>query len=296
MGWIMDFKKLEEKQSRFNNTVVKNIFDKIENQIKSSVGPLHMAVSEDNKEFSETQEFTKLLDTIKRAKNERWIMDDNSKTVMNEGRGSIAAITNDITDVSLYLILKALKTNNKIVLFVEDKIHEVTKKIIEIVNNECKEEKYNTYIDYCEYKDFKEIYDYADKFESFIFINNMDKYFKFTDKVKDKSIIYSSYGTMSLYLDDKNLKDELLKMDEYVFNNNIELDLIKEMSVEEAVERINKNIDNYAAVIFTKDTKKAYYFIENVNAKQVFVNRNPDKEYVFEIDDEKLTNLKRIYI
>ena len=132
----MDFKKLEEKQSRFNNTVVKNIFDKIENQIKSSVGPLHMAVSEDNKEFSETQEFTKLLDTIKRAKNERWVMDDNSKTVMNEGRGSIAAITNDITDVSLYLILKALKTNNKIVLFVEDKIHEVTKKIIEIVNND----------------------------------------------------------------------------------------------------------------------------------------------------------------
>ena len=101
---------------------------------------------------------------------------------------------------------------------------------------------------------------------------------------------------MSLYLDDKNLKDELLKMDEYVFNNNVELDLIKEIDVKEAVERINKNIDNYAAVIFTKDTKKAYYFIENVKAKQIFVNRNPDKDYVFEIDDEILTYLKRIFI
>ncbi|MBR2704045.1 MAG: hypothetical protein IKE91_01080 [Clostridia bacterium] len=292
----MDVKKLEKEQSKFNTKVVKEIFEKIEKEFKSKVGPLHMAVSEDNKEFSETQEYSKLLDTISRAKKEDWIMDNNSKTTIYEGLGSIGVISNDVSDVSLYLILKALKTHNRLVLFVEDKIHEVTKKIIEIVNNVCKEEKYNTYIDYCEYKDFKELYDYADKFETFIFVNNIEKYFKFTDKVKDKNVIYSSYGTMSLYLDDKNLKDELLRMDEYVFNNNIELDLIKEVDVEEAVERINKNLDNYAAVIFTKDTKKAYYFIENVKAKQVFVNKNPYKDYLFEIDDEKLTKLKRIYI
>ena len=97
-------------------------------------------------------------------------------------------------------------------------------------------------------------------------------------------------------MDDKNLKDELLSMDEYVFNNNIDLDLIKEVSVEEAVERINKNIDNYAAVIFTKDTKRAYYFIENVKAKQVFVNRNPDKDYIFEVDDRDFVYKKNIYI
>lgn len=292
----MDVKNLGIEQSKFNDKVVKEIFDKVEIKIKSKVGPLHIAVSEDNNAFSETQEYSRLLETISRVKNEDWIMDNNSKTTIYEGLGSIAAITNDVSDCSVYLILKALKTHNKLVLFAEDKVHKVTKKIIEIVNNVCKEENYNTYIDYYEYKDFKEVYDFADKFETFIFINNIDKYFKFTDKVKDKNVIYSSYGTMSLYLDDKNLKNELLKMDEYVFNNNVELDLIKEIDVKEAVERINKNIDNYAAVIFTKDTKKAYYFIENVKAKQVFVNRNPDKDYVFEIDDKCLTYLKRIFI
>ncbi|MBR2744203.1 MAG: hypothetical protein IKE01_02760 [Clostridia bacterium] len=292
----MDIKKIEKEQSKFNINTIREIFDKIEIEIKSKVGPLHMSVSEDNNEFSETQEYSKLLETISRAKKEDWIMDNNSKTVMYDGLGSIGAITNDVSDVSLYLILKALKTHNKLVLFVEDKIHEVTKKIIEIVNNACKEEEYDTYVDYYEYEDFKEIYDYADKFETFIFVNNIDKYFNFTDKVKDKNVVYSSYGTMSLYLDDKNLKDELLNMDEFVFNNNIDLDLIKEVPVEEAVEMINKNIDNYSAVIFTKDTKKAYYFIENTKAKQIFVNKNPYKDYLFEIDDEKLTKLKRIYI
>lgn len=292
----MDIRNIKIEQSKYNIKLVNEIFDKIENQIKTSVGPLHMAVSEDNKEFSETQEYSNLINTINRAKEEDWIMKNNSKTLMYDGLGSIAAVTDDRSDVSLYLILKALKTHNNLVLFVNDKVHEVTKKLIEIVNKICKEDSYNTYIDYYEYKDFKEIYDYSDYFETIVFVSNIDKYFEYTDKVKDKNIIYSSYGTMSLYLDDKNLKDELLSMDEYVFNNNIDLNLIKEVSVEEAVDRINKNIDNYAAVIFTKDTKRAYYFIENVKAKQVFVNRNPDKDYIFEVDDRDFIYKKNIYI
>lgn len=292
----MDIRNIKIEQSKYNIKLVNEIFDKIENQIKTSVGPLHMAVSEDNKEFSETQEYSNLINTINRAKEEDWIMKNNSKTLMYDGLGSIAAVTDDRSDVSLYLILKALKTHNNLVLFVNDKVHEVTKKLIEIVNKICKEDFYNTYIDYYEYKDFKEIYDYSDYFETIVFVSNIDKYFEYTDKVKDKNIIYSSYGTMSLYLDDKNLKDELLSMDEYVFNNNIDLNLIKEVSVEEAVDRINKNIDNYAAVIFTKDTKRAYYFIENVKAKQVFVNRNPDKDYIFEVDDRDFIYKKNIYI
>ena len=292
----MDIRNIKIEQSKYNIKLVNEIFDKIENQIKTSVGPLHMAVSEDNNEFSETQEYSNLINTINRAKEEDWIMKNNSKTLMYDGLGSIAAVTDDRSDVSLYLILKALKTHNNLVLFVNDKVHEVTKKLIEIVNKICKEDSYNTYIDYYEYKDFKEIYDYSDYFKTIVFVSNIDKYFEYTDKVKDKNIIYSSYGTMSLYLDDKNLKDELLSMDEYVFNNNIDLDLIKEVSVEEAVDRINKNIDNYAAVIFTKDTKRAYYFIENVKAKQVFVNRNPDKDYIFEVADRDFVHKKSIYI
>ena len=292
----MDIRNIKIEQSKYNIKLVNEIFDKIENQIKTSVGPLHMAVSEDNKEFSETQEYSNLINTINRAKEEDWIMKNNSKTLMYDGLGSIAAVTDDRSDVSLYLILKALKTHNNLVLFVNDKVHEVTKKLIEIVNKICKEDSYNTYIDYYEYKDFKEIYDYSEYFETIVFVSNIDKYFEYTDKVKDKNIIYSSYGTMSLYLDDKNLKDELLSMDEYVFNNNIDLDLIKEVSVEEAVDRINKNIDNYAAVIFTKDTKRAYYFVENVKAKQVFVNRNPDKDYIFEVADRDFIYKKNIYI
>ena len=292
----MDIRNIKIEQSKYNIKLVNEIFDKIENQIKTSVGPLHMAVSEDNNEFSETQEYSNLINTINRAKEEDWIMKNNSKTLMYDGLGSIAAVTDDRSDVSLYLILKALKTHNNLVLFVNDKVHEVTKKLIEIVNKICKEDSYNTYIDYYEYKDFKEIYDYSDYFKTIVFVSNIDKYFEYTDKVKDKNIIYSSYGTMSLYLDDKNLKDELLSMDEYVFNNNIDLDLIKEVSVEEAVDRINKNIDNYAAVIFTKDTKKAYYFVENVKAKQVFVNRNPDKDYIFEVADRDFIYKKNIYI
>ena len=92
----MDVKNLGIEQSKFNNKVVKEIFDKVEIEIKSKVGPLHIAVSEDNNAFSETQEYSRLLETISRVKNEDLIMDNNSKTTIYEGLGSIAAITNDV--------------------------------------------------------------------------------------------------------------------------------------------------------------------------------------------------------
>ena len=292
----MDIKKLQKNQSKFSLKQAKEIFDKIENKMKKNVGQLHMAIANDNAEHSQTQEFSRLIDVITNAKKEVWIMDKNSATTMHEGVGSIAAIINDTSDVSLYLILKAIKTHNKIVLFVDGKIHEATKMLIEIINSVCNEEKYDTYIDYHEYGDFKEIYEYTDKFDIFVFINNLNNYIKFTEKTKHANVIYSSYGTMSLYLDDKNLESELLRMDEYVFNNNINLDLIRNGTVEEAVQKINSNLHNYCAVIFTKDTKKAYYFIENIKADKIFVNRNPDKDYVLHLDDDLFTTRKEIFI
>lgn len=255
-----------------------------------------MAISEDNKEFFETEEYTKLLSILDRARSELWIMEENSKTIKYDGIGSIAAITDGNMETSFYLILKALKTHNKLVLFSNDKIRESTRKIIQIVNSVCNEEKYNTYIGYCEYNDIEELFENSNQFDVHIFINVIDKYRKFKEKARYHKVIYSSFGTMSLYLDNKNLKSELLNMDDYVFNNNIDLDLIKETTVEEAVERINKNTDNYSAVIFTKDTQKAYYFIENVKAKQIFVNRNPGNDYVFEMDDTEFVVKKRVFI
>ena len=179
--------------------------------------------------------------------------------------------------------------------FVEDRIHDTSKKIIEIVREICKKNNYNFSSDYVEYKSIGQLCEYSDYFNLYVFIDKLDYYLKFKSKVHN-NLIYSSYGKMSLYMDDRDLKDELSQMDKFVFDNNINLDLIKEVPVQEAVERINKNLDNYCVVIFTKDTKKAYYFIENVKAKQIFVNKNPYMNYKFDIDEEKLVIRKRIYI
>ena len=191
----MDIRNIKIEQSKYNIKLVNEIFDKIENQIKTSVGPLHMAVSEDNIEFSETQEYSNLINTINRAKEEDWIMKNNSKTLMYDGLGSIAAVTDDRSDVSLYLILKALKTHNNLVLFVNDKVHEVTKKLIEIVNKICKEDSYNTYIDYHEYKDFKEIYDYSDYFKTIVFVLEI---LEILEKDKFESVSFSLVLNLSI--------------------------------------------------------------------------------------------------
>jgi len=292
----MKIDKFKRPVDKFNKKIVEEIIRGIEVKIKENVSALHLAVNKDNEEYAETEEFSRLINTIERIKKEDWIMEKNTRTTKYEGLGNIAVISESKPDLCLYMIIKALKTNNGIAFLLDEKIHVASKKIIEYVEEICRKNDYEFNVDYMEYKETKDIINTTDYFNTYLFINKQEAYFKFSESIHDKNVIYSSYGTMSLYLDDKKLKDELLRMDEFVFKNNIDLDLIKDMSVEDAVRKINKNIDNYGVVIFTKDTNKAYYFIENTNAKQIYVNKNPYREYLFDVEDEKLTKVKKIFI
>ena len=96
--------------------------------------------------------------------------------------------------------------------------------------------------------------------------------------------------------DYSNLKNTLLEIDNYVYDNNIELEVYKDKNVKEVVEQINIGKHNYCAVIFTKNKEDAYYFIKNVKAEKIFVNKKLSVEYEFELSDEDLTICKKIYI
>ena len=292
----MNFKNINNMKSKFNIDIVKKIFSDIEDLLKQELGPIHMAIREDNKEFLETSEYQKILNVVNRALAEDWIMENSNTKVRYSSIGNIGLVSDGKPEAVLYMALKALKTHNNIVFYVKEDKHQSTDMIIKIVKKACEVNKYNTAIDYIEYTSIDELNKYVKNINQFIFINKYADLEKFRGKNPEVSTLYSSYGTMSLYLDDKDLKDTLLQMDEYVYNNNIELDLLKDMSVKEAIETINSNEDNYCSVIFTKDRKKAYEFIDGVKSKQVFVNRNPGSEYKFQMDDSSLVIKKEIYI
>lgn len=293
----MNFDYLNKEQRKFNITVAKQIVFDIEERIRKDVALFHNYIDQDNKKFLEKFQFSKLLDAMDRINKESWIMEENKKTKIYCGIGNIGVCHKCNADVVLYFILKALKTNNNIIFFEENEIHKTTQSLIDIANEECKKNKYSVNFEVVKYNKISEISSNVNNFNMFIFVNELDKYLDFIARNQnDMKIICSNYGTMDLFLDQKDLKDTLLQIDDYVYKNNIELELYKNESVIDVVKEINVSRNNYCAVIFTKSKEDAYYFIENVKAEKVFVNKNPAIEYEFELSDEEVTICKSIYI
>ena len=285
-----------KKICKFDIKFLKEIIGNIDFEIRKNVGVLFSSIDDDNKNFYESEMYSKIISILNQLNKEGYIMERNTRDVVYDGLGNIGVFYNGQPEIFLYMTLKALKTHNNITFFEEDEIHKTTKILLDIINRICKKNKYNISINIKRFEELSEIYEYKDNIDKYIFINKYENYIDFTNKIRNKEIIYSSYGTMTLYLDDKNLRDTLMEIDEFVFKNNINLDLVKGDNIIEIVEKINSNIDNFCTVIFTKDSKKACYFIENIKSKNIFVNKNPDKDYVFSIDDNELTMRKKIYI
>ena len=285
-----------KKICKFDIKVVKEIIGNIDFEIRKNVGVLFSSIDDDNKNFYESEMYSKIISILNQLNKEGYIMERNTRDVVYDSLGNIGVFYNGQPEIFLYMTLKALKTHNNITFFEEDEIHKTTKILLDIINRICKKNEYDISINIKKFEELSEIYEYKDNIDKYIFINKYENYIDFTNKIRNKEIVYSSYGTMTLYLDDKNLRDTLMEIDEFVFKNNINLDLVKGDNIIEIVEKINSNIDNFCTVIFTKDSKKACYFIENIKSKNIFVNKNPDKDYVFSIDDNELTMRKKIYI
>lgn len=293
----MDLEFINNRTSKFDIKTVKKIFLDIENTIKNSVLALHNTVEKDNQKYLERYEIAKFLDVIERTKEEEWILSKNSSEVVYNGIGNIGVCYNGSPYIFLYLCLKALKTHNNIIFIEDDNIHQTTALLQEIIENACKKNNYNMNIKTTQYNQIANFIVDTNNIDTFIFINEQQKYLDYCARQQnDIKVIYSNYGTMDLFLADKQLKDRLIEMDEYVYENNIDLEIYKNDTVENIVKKINTRKNNYCAVIFTTNTKEAYYFLENVKAEKIFINRNPKSEYEFYLSDEKLTLKKEIYI
>lgn len=287
----------EEKCSEFNIKVVKKIFNDIKDKIKENVNILHNSINNDNEEFLEKFEYKNLLDIVENVEKEEWIIEKNDKTKIYSGGSNIGVCYNGVPEITLYSILKALKTNNNITFFEEKDIHKTSKLLVDFVKEICKLNGYIVKFDIIKYEKFSEVLKVFQDFNILIFVNEEFKYLEFLKNNKNGiKTIYSNYGTIELYLDDKNLKETLLKMDDYVYYNNMNLEIYKDENVEDVVFKINAKLSNNCAVIFTKDKGKAYYFIKHVNSEKIFVNKNPEKDNRFFIKDEELLMEKRIFI
>lgn len=277
----------------FSLEKVKLIIDEIELNLKQNVGPVVNLINEDNSNFAEKTTLAKLLTAIEQVKSEEWILKKSSKKYVVQPVGNIGVVYDGNPYIFFYLCLKAIKTNNNITFFETREAHKIAKYIIDLVqkltrNGGCK-------ISINTITKIRDTSKFDESIDKLICIGNSKTYTELRNYI-DKEIIYSAYGTMSLYMDDKTLKDKLLEIDDYVFQNNISLELYTDESIDSVIDKINNCEEDFCSVIFTKDIDKASQFINKINSRMVFVNKNPFDEYKLKIDDCDLVKTKKIFI
>lgn len=291
----MDKKDEKNMSNLFDIAKVKKIFQELEDVLKEDVALVSQLIGEDNKTFSERASYSKLLEIIGQVSNEKWCMEKNSKTTIIYGVGNLGVVCNGNAQILLYLCLKALKTHNNITFFETFDVRKTSNYIINKLQQIVKSNGYSAKINLIELNKLKDISNYESKINKFICVGDFENY-KLLKLNVNKEIIYNSYGTISLYMDDKSLESILLEMDDYVFENNLKLNLYTNEDVEDVINYINLSGEDYCSVIFSKDIEKVKKFISKVDSNMIYINKNPFQNYKFEIEDVKLVKIKKIYI
>lgn len=290
----MDFEFLNK--SKFNLQTVKDVFSSLEQVIKENVLTLHKSIEEDNNTYHEKTNFSKIFETIERVRLEEWLLTKSTTNMYYQGIGNIGVCYNGKPELFLYMSLKAIKTNNNIIFFENEETHITNLLLQKFIEKACTQNNYNICIKNIKYKDISDFVD-NNKFDMFMFINAQQKYLDFCARNQSPiKIICSNYGTMDVFLADKQLENRLIEVDDYASKKDIDLEIYKNDTVEKVVKKINLRKNNYCAVIFTSNTQEAYYFLENVKAEKIFINQAPQKDYGIYIDDKEVTISKNIFI
>jgi hypothetical protein len=127
----------------------------------------------------------------------------------------------------------------------------------------------------------------------FIFIGDKREYQPVKKKISIASI-YSGYGNVDVFIESKEFKELLLNMNKYANENNININVYDNTSMEETLEFINKYDITDCFVVLSKNTDMIYRFISEIKAKNIYINRSPFEDYKLEISEKDLIYNKKI--
>lgn len=104
-----------------------------------------------------------------------------------------------------------------------------------------------------------------------------------------KEILYLGYGESDIFLGN-NFENKLEKIKDE--NTNIYIN----MSLAEAIVKMNELGANFVSAIFTKDENEVTYFMEKCISKNIYINMLPSKKCYLDLDLNLFVKVKNIII
>jgi len=273
--------KLKNINIKNNNEVLNEfnyLFERNSNKIKE-------ILSKENDFFDANYEYNKLAKSFASVKEY-----DYEKLKKYSSIGRCVVITNGDTYFILELIIKAILTKTKISFITENYMFNTNLFLVELAQKALS--KY--YIDgdaitLFNLRNYKEIYDFIDNIDCIVVNKNYDLYKEIQDLFNIK-VVYSDYGNINIYSDSDEFDDDIEIVYEAAKKEDKDIYVSKTDDIQKYLDNMNNNFVFYSVVIFTKDIEKCSYFLKNIKAENVYINKNP-----FEINDVEFPEYEFLY-
>lgn len=256
---------INDTQIDIDNSRYKKILDEIQTELNSNKNEL-MKLNNIDKEFYDFD--------IKVEKLNEIIEESNDISKNTKSNNIVVSYFGD-PYITLRLIIEAIRTNNKIILLIEDCMLGVNKLIINIVKMVLKDYKIENKIFLYNQIQMEEILENKDKIYKIIFIGNKET-FDLYKKIDLENIKYYPYNNIDLYCETEEFENLQKMIYQYCLKNNIDIEIYDEFeNIEKAIEFLNKYGSGFCTCLLTKSKEHEKLFKENIKSEYIFVNENP---------------------
>ena len=272
---LNDVLKKESTNISINKDRYKKILNDIMLEIKDNKEEFKRINDIDKNIYDTNIDIEKLVNIIKNSQEEELILNKDSKNILISYYGS--------PYITLELCIEAVKTNNKLILAIEDYMLGINKLIVNIVQNILNDYRIENKIFIFNLLD-KNVIAQNTEIDKVICIGNKNT-FELYKKMQINNLIYYPFNNIDLYCDTDELEELQEMIYQYAEKNFIELEIYDEFeNINRAVEYLNKYGNKFCTVLLTKSKEKEEIFRNNIISKYIFVNENPFGKYEFNID------------
>lgn len=279
----------------FKKEKVIELLNKIQKDLKEKKKILNKAFELDYKEWEIKVETEKLIKIVENLKQQDYLPKFSKQEII-DGIGKIVLVNSSNTYMIFNFILSSIYTNNKVTIILEEKMLASNKTLIELIRKSMEDLKYDSNIvNYKEVINKEEIISYQDDFDLLYYLGNKEEYLNFIKRIHIDSK-FENFGELYIYVDNKDFKEQIINIDKFAYRNEIKVYYFN-TNFENSVEIINKvNNINKTSIIFTKNIEKAYEFVKKVKTERVYINEEPDEEFIYNVNLKNLIFHKKIML
>lgn len=277
----------------FKETIIKEILEKFYVLVEKNKLSFDSAISNDSSTNNQKIEFSKILKIIEIYKKDQPILPSFSAKKIRDGFGNVAVMYNGNPYVTLKMLISCLRTHNNVVFFTKN-FKTLNDLLIESINTVTKELNYTERIAILQTNFSKnDIIKKQNAFNLLVYIGSKRDY-QAVNKQLNIPSVFRGYGFIDVFIEDKSFKETLLDIDDFAYENNIQVNYFNNTDINETIEYINKYNLNDCFAVFTKNSELAYKFINSIKSKNIFINTNPFVHYEFDINENQLVYTKNI--